>query len=187
MLGPPGAGKGTQAERLAAKLGVPTISVGALLRAARLNEAERQAQAKGELLADTTVMRILGEELFRSPGDLRYPKGFILDGMPRSIAQVALLETLLAPFRIKAVVLLEVPREVSLQRLLERGKTSGRPDDANRTVIERRLDLSEATSRPIIAHYEKAGLLVRIDSTKPIPEVAETIATHVALKGKTRQ
>src|SRR3989339_508253 len=71
MLGPPGAGKGTQAERLAAKLGVPTISVGALLRAARLNEAERQAQAKGELLADTTVMRILGEELFRSPGDLR--------------------------------------------------------------------------------------------------------------------
>lgn len=161
LLGPPGAGKGTQAERLAAALGVAHISTGAILRQAAAEgtslgrEARRIMQA-GELVSDALVLDIV-EERVRAD-DCR--EGFILDGYPRNRAQAEALDGLLLRIGAAPVVVnIAVPTAELESRIRLRRLETGREDDAE-AAVRRRLAIYDAESRPLLDHYR--------DRVKPI-------------------
>jgi adenylate kinase len=166
MLGPPGAGKGTQGVLLAAALGVPYISSSELLRqqlprrSAKAYGA-RARMAAGDLVDDDVMVGLVLERLARP--DAR--SGFVLDGFPRTLAQAAALDDWLAArgSRLDAVVLLEVPRQVLLERLAGRAVAEGRDDDEARTIAHR-LRVYEAQTAPLVDYYARQGLLRRVDA-----------------------
>ena len=174
LTGPPGAGKGTQAARLALRLGIPQISTGEILREEKASGSElgkRMAalMAKGELVPDSIVIEIVRERIAR--GDCK--GGFILDGFPRTAAQAKALDRLLEeqgrdPL---VVVALEVPEQELVRRILSRGE--GRPDD-NEESVKRRLEVYHGETAPILQHY--SGSLVRIDGVGDIDDVESWIA-----------
>lgn len=175
LLGPPGAGKGTQAARISAAWGIPHISTGEMLREAvaagtELGRRVGEVMARGHLVPDELVGRVVVERLSRP--DAR--SGFLLDGFPRTVAQTELLDRILADLgvRLDAVLLLEIPEEVAVERMQTRRRQSEtvRDDDTVETFRERLRVYAEKTA-PLIEIYEKKGLLRRIDGSGTIDEV----------------
>lgn len=174
MLGPPGAGKGTQAERLAAAEQVPHIIASDLLEEEVERGTERGKSAKacmerGELVPDALMIELIDERLENR-------RGFVLDGFPRNVGQAeALAELLSGPDRaLEAVVLLEVPLEELVQRLTRRAAQQGRSDDDPDTV-RRRLAVYAEETEPLIGYYQAEGLLVEVDGVGEVAEVADRV------------
>ena len=177
LLGPPGAGKGTQAARIAERLGIPAISTGDIFRAnvAGATELGTRAKAymdKGEYVPDSVTNDMVEGRL----GEADAKDGFLLDGYPRTVAQVEALDGILAKLGVEldAVVLLDVASEAIVQRLLQRGKEQGRSDD-NEETIRRRIDVYGEQTTPLIDIYERRGLVKRIDGMKDIDTVTAEI------------
>jgi adenylate kinase len=173
FLGPPGAGKGTQAERLALREGLLHLSTGDLLRAevqaaTPLGQEAQSVMARGELVSDALVLAIVRSRLEHHSG------GWLLDGFPRNLAQAEALEQLLASLNqhIERVVLLDVDDAVLIQRLLGRGRS-----DDNAEVISKRLVVYRDQTAPLIAHYEGLGLLSRLDAAGSIDEIDARLAS----------
>jgi adenylate kinase len=169
LLGPPGAGKGTQAQVLAARLGVPAISTGDMLREAVAagSELGRRVQgilAAGELVDDATMAEVVRERLDKP--DAR--GGFLLDGYPRTLSQAETLEEILrqAGRGLDAVLLVEVPEAELVRRTLLRRRA-----DDQEAVIRERLRVYREKTAPLIGYYEQRGLLRPVDGNRPIEEV----------------
>lgn len=166
FFGPPGAGKGTQASRLAYERGYRKLSTGDILRdhVARGSELGRQVKPileSGGLVPDQLVLALIREEL--SGG--KAPK-VIFDGFPRTLAQAQALDQLLSEKQVvlKGVLLLVVPQRELLNRLVKRAQLEGRTDD-NESVIQRRLEVYEKDTAPLADYYRGAGKLMQIDGT----------------------
>jgi len=159
ILGPPGAGKGTQAALLSDALGIPHISTGEMLRSAVAEGTElgRQVEsilASGELVSDDLVVAIVNERLLRQDTQL----GYLLDGFPRTIGQAEALKEL-SDSAVGIVLVLDVDLEAVAQRLLKRAEDEGRADD-NEETIRRRLEIYEADTAPLIDFYGSTVLTV---------------------------
>jgi adenylate kinase len=195
LLGPPGAGKGTQAQRLVQGHGIVQLSTGDMLRAAvkaktPIGRKTEAIMARGELVPDDVVVAIVSDRI--DEPDAR--KGFILDGFPRTVAQAEALERLLAEkgFRLDGVIELKVDEGALLKRLASRiaeMKARGesvRPDD-NPEALKIRLDVYRTQTAPLIAFYGKKGLLKSVDGMAPIEAVAEAIdrvlSPEIAVRG----
>ena len=179
LLGPPGAGKGTQAERVVEAHGLVHVSTGDLLRAAVANDTELGRKAKGfmdagDLVPDSLVCALVAERLAQD--DAR--AGFLLDGFPRNVAQAEALEAELGDVKIDRVVHMQLDDEEIVQRLLGRG----RKDDTEE-IIRNRLSVYQAETKPLIAYYEAKGSLRSIDAKGTMDEVAQRIADVLAGDG----
>ena len=177
LLGPPGAGKGTQALRVVAKLGIPQISTGDMLRGAVAagTEVGRQAQAymdRGELVPDAVVIGVAEERLSQADAE----SGFVLDGFPRTAAQAEALDVLLERMgtNLERCVTFVVDEEPLVARLLERAQIEGRSDDSEET-IRTRMSVYRAQTAPLVDHYRKRGILAEVDGLGSAEEVAERI------------
>ena len=164
FLGPPGAGKGTQAARLAHDLGLVKISTGDILRdhVARGSELGRKVgpiMERGELVPDELILAIIREELASLP-EVRA----IFDGFPRTTRQAEALDALLGELGapVNAALLLEVPEDELLRRMLKRAELEGRADD-NEATIRRRLEVYREQTQPLVDHYLGCGVLRRVE------------------------
>lgn len=174
LVGPPGSGKGTQAERICKEFKIPHISTGSMLRDAvasgsELGKRVEGVLAKGELVSDELITSIVAERL--KGEDCK--EGFLLDGFPRTSAQAEALDHILAQSPLTHIIELSVPHAEIVKRLLERAKLQGRTDDTI-DVIENRLKVYEAQTKVVIDHY-KGPKLVLIDGSRSIDEVSESI------------
>ncbi len=183
FMGPPGAGKGTQASLLAATLGVPHISTGDIFRAnvAEGTELGRQAQRymdAGEYVPDSVTNGMVRDRL--TYDDCRL--GFLLDGYPRTVEQVAELDAMLrsAGQHLDLVVELTVDIDEVVARLVKRAMDQGRSDDTEE-VIRRRLEVYAEQTAPLIETYSDRGLLVRVDGMGLIEEVTERLVAVVVV------
>lgn len=166
VLGPPGSGKGTQAERLSSALGAPAISTGELLRreVARETPLGKEVAAtlsSGRLVEDAVMEELVKERLREEDAK----SGFLLDGFPRTIEQAGALDRMLEEdgLSLDAVLQLDVSEEVLVRRALARKRADDRED-----VIRRRLRLYREKTEPLVEHYESRGLLRRIDGEDSI-------------------
>ena len=173
VLGPQGAGKGTQAKRIAADHDIPHVSTGEMFRAAiagrsPLGEQVAPILAAGELVPDELTVELIRERLSRD--DAR--RGFVLDGFPRNLAQAQALDTTLAGIGrdLDAALLFDLSDETCTARMLKRALDEGRPDDTP-DVIARRLGIYHAETEPIVDHYRAAGKLVSLRADRTIDEV----------------
>ncbi len=165
IVGPPGSGKGTQAEYLAAHFGILAISTGEIFRShvRDLTELGAEARAfmdKGELVPDRLTDAMVAGRL----ADDDVSGGFLLDGYPRNVAQLEALDAMLAAQgkRLAAVVHLALDEEELVQRLLQRAREQGRSDDTA-TVIRRRLELYQEETLPVVTAYAERGIVVEVD------------------------
>ncbi len=169
FLGPAGAGKGTQAARLADRLGVPRISTGDMLREALaqgkpLGRAAEPYLERGDLVPDDLLIGMIRERIV----DPDCGKGYVLDGFPRTLPQAEALEQMLGNQAASAVVLnLEVPRDELLRRLSGRGR-----DDDRGQAVEHRLQDYEDQTRPLVEFYTKRGQLYRVNGFRPVDAVS---------------
>ncbi|HEY1945250.1 MAG TPA: adenylate kinase [Roseiarcus sp.] len=183
LLGPPGAGKGTQAARLVEKYGIPQLSTGDMLRAAASAGTPIGLKAKavmdaGSLVSDEIVQGII-EERIAEPDAQR---GFILDGFPRTLAQAEALDALLARkgLKLDAAIELQVDPEVLVSRIVQRAadaKAAGRPvrKDDDPEIFKTRLAAYFRDTAAVTPHYVAKELLQRVDGMKTVPEVAAAI------------
>jgi adenylate kinase len=173
FLGPPGAGKGTQAQRLAEQQGLLHLSTGDLLRAevaagTALGQEAEAVMARGELVSDALVLAIVRSRLEAHTG------GWLLDGFPRNVAQA---DALLAELdqQIELVVLMELDDAVLVQRLLSRGRA-----DDNEEVIRHRLEVYRQQTEPLIAYYRERQLLAPVEAAGTVEEIGARIAQVLA-------
>ncbi|QQM68282.1 adenylate kinase [Actinomyces weissii] len=185
LLGPPGAGKGTQAARISQRLGIPAISTGDIFRANVAGATPLGVQAKaymdkGEYVPDSVTNAMVKDRLSQEDA----AQGFLLDGYPRTEAQVHELDKMLAAAGLKLDVVLEITAdaEVVVQRLLKRATEQNRADDTE-PVIRRRLQVYAEQTEPLAALYQDKGLLVRVDGIGEIDEVTERIMAALAQAG----
>ena len=173
ILGPPGAGKGTQAARVAEHLGIPAISTGDIFRAnikggTELGKKVQGILAAGQYVPDEVTNEIVADRLTQEDAT----KGFLLDGYPRTLAQVAALDEMLSGsgHALDAVLELDVPTEEVVQRLLKRASIEGRADDTEEVIRERMAVYTQETS-PLSQTYDERGLLRKVDGTGDVDEV----------------
>ena len=183
FLGPPGAGKGTQAKRLARTLGVPHISTGEMLRraVARGTDLGKKAEAimvAGDLVPDDLVVAMVAERIAEPDAEC----GYLLDGFPRNSAQAAALDAEVGEGAMELALLLEVNEAELMARLLGRAEELGRSDDTEDT-IRRRLEVYREETEPLVEYYPAHGVdVVPVDGVGPFDEVFARIA--VALAGR---
>ena len=191
LLGPPGAGKGTQAQRLTAKHGIVQLSTGDMLRAAvaagtPIGLRAKSIMDRGELVPDDVVVAIIAERIDRQDAK----RGFVLDGFPRTVLQAEALERLLAErgLKLDAVIELKVDEGILLRRIekrvaemVARGEKV-RADD-NPEVLKGRLGAFRAQTAPLVGHYAAKGMLKSVDGMAPIDEVAAAIDRHLTPPG----
>ncbi|TFH73923.1 adenylate kinase [Cellulomonas sp. HD19AZ1] len=182
LLGPPGAGKGTQAVRLAERLGVPAISTGDIFRSNIKNGTElgRRVQditASGALVPDELTNELVRDRLAQSDA----VDGFLLDGYPRNVAQVAALDEMLATAgqQLDLAVELTVDPQVVVERLTRRAEIEGRADDTE-DVIRHRLDVYAEQTAPISQVYAARGVLAQVDGLGEVDEVTERLVAALA-------
>ena len=178
LLGPPGAGKGTQGHRLSERYSIPEISTGGILRAAVRKETSLGREAKsymdrGALVPDEIIIGLVRERLAQADTG----HGFILDGFPRTVVQAEALAQLSEEQRrpIEHVISIAVPQEELLQRLAGRRQLEGRHDDTDE-AIRHRLEVYERETAPLIDYYRRQGLLRCITGVGTIDEIFQRIA-----------
>jgi adenylate kinase len=178
LLGPPGAGKGTQAKRVAERLAVPAISTGDIFRAnvsggTELGVLAKSFMDKGEYVPDSVTNDMVRDRL----GEDDAEAGFLLDGYPRTLAQVEKLDAVLAEsgHRLDAVVELTADTDEVVARLLKRAEIEGRADDTE-DVIRNRMDVYAAQTAPLVAVYAERGLLLTVDGMGDVDEVTARLA-----------
>ena len=177
LMGPPGAGKGTQANVVADHFGVPAISTGDIFRAnvsqgTELGLEARKYMDAGEYVPDAVTNSMVRNRIEESDA----ATGFLLDGYPRTVAQVEELDQMIAHtgHRLDAAVVLTVDQEELVQRLLKRAITDGRADDTE-DVIRRRQEVYLEQTAPLIDVYRERGLLLEVDGTGTVDEVTQRI------------
>lgn len=181
IFGPPGAGKGTQAKRISEEYRIPHLSTGEIFRSAIKNETPLGREVKsildaGDLVPDEKVVGLVEEEL-KNP---RYDDGYILDGFPRTVPQAEAFDDILSRKNkdLDAFLLLEVPEEELIERILSRGE--GRTDDTPEK-IKNRLMVYWKETQPVLNHYKKQGIVKEIDGVGSIDDIFERI--RQALEG----
>ena len=179
LFGPPGSGKGTQATKLVDKFGLTHISTGDLFRYelgnnTPLGQEAKKYMDKGELVPDSVTISMLENKMNMTPNE----KGYILDGFPRTIAQAEALDEILKSrdTKVTHLLALNVDDEEIVRRLLERGKTSNRADDANEEVIRKRIVEYNAKTSPVFDYYDKAGISKKIKGIGSIVEISGRLA-----------
>ena len=184
LLGPPGAGKGTQAARIGERLGIPAISTGDIFRAhvAGSTELGRRARAymdKGEYVPDSVTNAMVADRLTEDDA----ASGILLDGYPRTAAQVDALDDMLSERGEALDVVVEITADADavVERLLGRAAEQGRADDTE-PVIRRRLEVYAEATAPLAAIYEGRGLLLRVDGMGGIDEVTDRIMAALAAR-----
>lgn len=187
IVGPPGAGKGTQAGRIADTFGIPAISTGDIFRQNVAEQTPLGQQAKaimdaGEYVPDSLTNELVKDRLAQPDAE----RGFLLDGYPRTAAQVEFLDGLLAEqgTALDAVVQLVADQDELVARLLKRAVDQGRSDDTE-DVIRRRQEVYVEQTAPIVALYAERGLVVDVDGLGAIDEVGDRIAAALASRGLT--
>jgi adenylate kinase len=187
ILGPPGAGKGTQAKRISAEAGIPHIATGDMLRVAIASETDMGVRIKpiydaGDLVPDDLMIELIRERLSASDTS----EGFILDGFPRTVAQAEALDRMLEEIdrELLAVLYFQVPDELAVERLHVRALQEGRTDDTPE-IIRHRLEVFHKQTEPVVEYYRSKGILVGIHAERPIDavfaevqEVLETASTR---------
>jgi adenylate kinase len=183
LLGPPGAGKGTQAVRLVERLGIPQLSTGDMLRAAVAAGTPVGLKAKavmdsGALVSDDIVVGIVADRI--EEPDARH--GFILDGFPRTVAQAEALDDMLAEkgLKLDGVIEFKVDEKALVDRIVRRAQETearGEPirKDDNPEVFKTRLEAYKVQTAPLSAYYARKGALKTIDGMQPIDEVTELL------------
>jgi len=185
LIGPPGAGKGTQAARLSEAYLVPAISTGDIFRSNVKNETELGKKAKAYLDAGDNVPDSLTNALIRDRlAEPDAEAGFLLDGYPRTTDQVRELDEFLAgrDQALDAVVELVADPDVVIERLRKRALEQGRTDD-DEAVVRHRLEVYREQTEPLIDIYDGRGALVKVDALGPIDEVTERITAALAARG----
>ncbi|MFV2035325.1 MAG: adenylate kinase [Halocynthiibacter sp.] len=185
LLGPPGAGKGTQAKRLEEAMGCVQLSTGDMLRAAVAagSDVGRKAgeiMARGDLVPDAVVVGIIAERIDQPDCE----RGFILDGFPRNVAQAEALDAMLKQknLNLDAVIELSVDDAILINRIETRAaETDGGPRaDDNATALQKRLEIYHRETAPLIDYYDRGGVLKTVDGMAPIDAVSEAIAAALA-------
>jgi adenylate kinase len=173
LMGAPGAGKGTQAKKLEASLGLPQVATGDLFRANLKNDTElgrlaRTYMDKGELVPDEVTVAMVRDRLSQEDCE----KGAILDGFPRTLAQAEALDNLLSEFSagIAIVPYIHVDQEVLVERLIKRSEIEGRADD-NEETIRIRMDVYHSETKPLLNYYDEKGLLAKVNGEQSIDKV----------------
>lgn len=182
MLGPPGAGKGTQSVLLSKRLGVPHISTGEILRAESEKSTPLGARVKpilasGDLVSDDLIIEVFEARIAQDDCQ----GGFVLDGFPRTVAQAKALDELLSKLnkRLSHVVELKVPESVLLERIQRRGATgSGRSDD-NAAIAARRLQVYWELTAPVTGFYREKGTVVEVQGLGSVEEVQNTLLASI--------
>lgn len=182
LFGPPGAGKGTQSQKLIEKFQLVHLSTGDLLRNEIAKETHLGLEAKklmdeGQLVPDAVVIGMISNKL----KDNADSKGFIFDGFPRTVAQAEALDTLLDNHqeKISGMIALEVNEDELEKRLLLRGKDSGRADDANPEIIRRRIIEYKTKTTPVANYYQEQGKLSTVNGIGSVEEIFSEISTIV--------
>lgn len=182
IVGPPGAGKGTQSVLLAEALSIPAISTGDIFRSNVKNETELGKKAKaymdaGEYVPDSLTNDLVRDRLSHEDAQV----GFLLDGYPRTDAQVEELDTILSQLgaQLDGVVELVADQDELVRRLLQRAIEQGRADDSE-DVIRKRLEVYAAETAPIIELYSSRGLLTKVDGLGEIDEVSARITQAIS-------
>ncbi len=178
IFGPPGAGKGTQAIYLAKAYHLVHLSTGDILREeitsdTKIGHMAKDLICRGELVPDSMVIDLIQEKLDKNPA----ANGFLFDGFPRTVCQAEALDTLLIHYgrSVSAMLSLEVEKEELIIRLLNRGATSGRSDDAGREVIENRIQVYNEKTAPLIKYYKDAGKYESINGVGTVEEITERL------------
>jgi adenylate kinase len=173
ILGPPGAGKGTQAQLVAAEAEIPHVATGDIIRAMKELDTDlgREVKAvydRGDLVSDELMIELIRARL----AEADTAAGFILDGFPRTLAQAEALDRMLDEIdrRLAAVLNFQVPDEVAVERLYGRAVQEGRSDDTPE-VIQHRLDVFHSRTAPVVEHYRAQGILVPIDGQGTVESV----------------
>ena len=181
LVGPPGAGKGTQAELLCESLGIPAISTGAIFRAHaqagdELGQLAESYTSRGELVPDEVTNKMVAVRLAEPDA----AGGFLLDGYPRNLSQVAELDSMLGESgnQIDAVLCLVADDDEVVQRLLGRAAEQGRVDDTE-TVIRHRIELYHAQTEPLVSLYRERGILVEVNGMGSIESVAQNLVSEL--------
>ncbi|WP_419241764.1 adenylate kinase [Cardinium endosymbiont of Nabis limbatus] len=179
LVGPPGSGKGTQAERMIHKYRFIPIALGALLRQQMAENGTNKVLIEkyinsGQLVPDHLSFELVTQLVQAQPADA----SFLFDGFPRTIPQVTFLDHFLKQCgaQINGVIFLDVSNEILLKRLKNRATIEKRPDDQDVCKIKTRMQIYEQETRPILNHYKAQGKLHRIDGTQSVDEVTKAIA-----------
>jgi adenylate kinase len=182
LLGPPGAGKGTQAGRIVDRFGGVHIATGDILRAnaERGTELGRKASAymdRGDLVPDEVIVDMVLERVGQADRG-----GFVLDGFPRTVAQARALDERLHElgWPLDAAVSFEIGEDALRERLAGRAEEQDRAEDEDEGAIRRRLELFVHETGPLLDHYDRGGLLVRVDAYGPVDEVTERVGRALA-------
>lgn len=170
FIGPPGAGKGTQAGRVAQKLGIAHISTGDMFRAldesTDLGRRVKAIMEAGDYVPDEIVIEMLEQRASQPDA----ADGFILDGFPRTVAQADALDEYLGPDGLDAVVVFEIDEDEIVRRMLERGRA-----DDTEEAIRNRLEVYRDQTQPLIDRYRRQGLVVTVDGKGEIDEVTSKV------------
>ena len=185
IVGPPGAGKGTQAGRISASFGVPTISTGDMFRSNIAQNTELGQQVKaildaGDYVPDTLTNALVEDRLQAADAE----RGFLLDGYPRTTDQVRYLDALLGAngHAIDAVIQLVADQDEIVRRLRKRALEQGRTDDTEE-AIRHRQEVYRRETEPLVAEYKSRGLLIEVDGLGEIDDVTERIFSALADRG----
>lgn len=179
LFGKPGAGKGTQAEFLRTRYNLIHISTGDVFRFNLKNDTPLGREARtfmdsGDLVPDALTIKMLQDEVEKHPDTA----GFLFDGFPRTVAQAQALDAFLISkgWQVDAVIGLEADDDVLVARLLERGKTSGRPDDQDENLIRNRYQEYNDKTAPLTDFYTKQGKYFAVDGIGTIAEITERLS-----------
>lgn len=178
LFGPPGAGKGTQAEKLTRHYQLVHLSTGDILRAekeagTKLGLEAKAYADKGELVPDWVVINIIASQLDKNSD----AKGFIFDGFPRTVTQAEALDMMLAERKtaITMTLALEVDNDELTKRIISRGKLSGRADDQNEEIVKTRINEYKLKTAPLKEYYSKQGKLFTINGIGEIDEITQLL------------
>lgn len=182
LFGPPGAGKGTQSEKLLAHYGLTHLSTGDILRAERAAHTELGKMAdefisQGKLVPDEVVIGMVRNKIASLPD----AKGFIFDGFPRTLAQGKALDEMLTEFNtsITLMLALTVDEEELISRLLNRGKTSGRADDNDESVIRNRMKVYQDETSPLLEFYSNQNKARLIKGVGTVEEIFDSLCAEI--------
>ncbi|MEP7376291.1 MAG: adenylate kinase [Chitinophagaceae bacterium] len=187
LFGPPGSGKGTQSEKLIDKYGLVHLSTGDLLRKERqlktpLGVEAQQFVDRGQLVPDEVVIGMISSALDENAE----ARGFLFDGFPRTVAQAEALDRLLELKKsdIGLVLFLEVNEEELIKRLVNRGKTSGRTDDADENIQRKRQEVYKNETLPVAAHYARSKKVVNVNGIGGIEDIFSRLSAQIDKKIK---